>query len=159
LQGCRKAGARWLNKGGGWHALTVSCFACATWAGVANCVVVAHVHCLHCLQVVCSTSLVPGDRIVVSPGTMSCDAVLLRGEAIVDENMLTGRSMQQQWVQHWLPAPVMGATWFRTLSFYVLAVACNCQSTALLALHTCRGVCASAQGCVLSHSCRAGIRP
>jgi hypothetical protein len=76
--------------------------------GCANCVVVAHVHCLHCLQVVCSTSLVPGDRIVVSPGTMSCDAVLLRGEAIVDENMLTGRSMQRQCIQHWLPAPVMG---------------------------------------------------
>ncbi len=32
----------------------------------------------------------PGDVLVVTPGPMPCDAVLLRGEAIVDESMLTG---------------------------------------------------------------------
>jgi hypothetical protein len=40
-----------------------------------------------------SPALVPGDIIVVEPGTLACDAVLLAGEAIVDENMLTGESV------------------------------------------------------------------
>lgn len=41
-----------------------------------------------------SSHLVPGDLLVVSPsGTMPCDAVLLRGECIVAENMLTGESV------------------------------------------------------------------
>lgn len=43
-------------------------------------------------QVVRVTSqvLVPGDVVVVAPGALAADMVLLRGEAIVDENMLTG---------------------------------------------------------------------
>lgn len=39
-----------------------------------------------------SKELVPGDVVVVPPGgcTMSCDAVLISGTAIVNESMLTG---------------------------------------------------------------------
>jgi magnesium-transporting ATPase (P-type) len=37
-----------------------------------------------------STELVPGEVIAVVPGTLPCDCVLLTGECIVDENMLTG---------------------------------------------------------------------
>ncbi len=40
-----------------------------------------------------SPALVPGDIVVVGPGALSCDCVLLRGEVIVDENMLTGESV------------------------------------------------------------------
>lgn len=40
-----------------------------------------------------STELVPGDVVVVHPGLLPCDLVLLRGEAIVDENMLTGEAV------------------------------------------------------------------
>ncbi|KIZ00480.1 hypothetical protein MNEG_7481 [Monoraphidium neglectum] len=40
-----------------------------------------------------SPQLVPGDVVAVGPGVMSCDAVLIRGEVIVDENMLTGESV------------------------------------------------------------------
>ncbi|EFJ40236.1 hypothetical protein VOLCADRAFT_108270 [Volvox carteri f. nagariensis] len=40
-----------------------------------------------------SSCLVPGDLVVVGPGTLPCDMVLLRGECIVDENMLTGESV------------------------------------------------------------------
>ena len=42
-----------------------------------------------------STSLVPGDVLVVPPGGMvcPCDAVLLSGSAIVNESMLTGESV------------------------------------------------------------------
>lgn len=39
-----------------------------------------------------SPALVPGDIIVVHTGTLPCDCVLLRGEAILDENMLTGET-------------------------------------------------------------------
>ena len=40
-----------------------------------------------------STSLVPGDVLVVPPSglTVPCDAALLTGHAIVNEAMLTGR--------------------------------------------------------------------
>lgn len=37
-----------------------------------------------------SQTLVPGDVIAVLPGTLPADCVLLTGECIVDENMLTG---------------------------------------------------------------------
>ncbi|KAK9808644.1 hypothetical protein WJX72_001147 [[Myrmecia] bisecta] len=37
-----------------------------------------------------STELVPGDIVIVKPGRMPCDMVLLWGRAIMDENMLTG---------------------------------------------------------------------
>ncbi|GLC61164.1 hypothetical protein PLESTB_001725200 [Pleodorina starrii] len=40
-----------------------------------------------------SACLVPGELVVVGPGTLPCDMVLLRGECIVDENMLTGESV------------------------------------------------------------------
>ena len=40
-----------------------------------------------------STELVPGDVVLVKPGILPCDVVLLRGEAIVDENMLTGEAI------------------------------------------------------------------
>jgi hypothetical protein len=40
-----------------------------------------------------SPALVPGDIIIAEPGTLACDAVLLQGEVIVDENMLTGESV------------------------------------------------------------------
>ncbi len=40
-----------------------------------------------------STELVPGDVIVVHPGILPADLALLRGEAIVDENMLTGEAV------------------------------------------------------------------
>lgn len=42
---------------------------------------------------VSSTDLVPGDVLVVQPGVLPCDAVLLSGECIVDENLLTGESV------------------------------------------------------------------
>jgi len=37
-----------------------------------------------------STQLVPGDLLALTEGALPCDCVLLAGEAIVDENMLTG---------------------------------------------------------------------
>lgn len=37
-----------------------------------------------------SADLVPGDILLVQTGVLPCDCVLLRGECIVDENMLTG---------------------------------------------------------------------
>ncbi|WIA28629.1 hypothetical protein OEZ86_011166 [Tetradesmus obliquus] len=40
-----------------------------------------------------SQTLVPGDIIAVVPGTLPADCVLLNGECIVDENMLTGESV------------------------------------------------------------------
>jgi cation-transporting P-type ATPase 13A2 len=40
-----------------------------------------------------STELVPGDVVVIHPGILPADLVLLRGEAIVDENMLTGEAV------------------------------------------------------------------
>jgi len=40
-----------------------------------------------------STELVPGDVILVKPGILPCDVVLLKGEAIVDETMLTGEAI------------------------------------------------------------------
>ena len=42
---------------------------------------------------VSSEDLVPGDVVAVGRGVLPCDCVLLRGEAIVDENMLTGESV------------------------------------------------------------------
>ncbi|KAI3436891.1 hypothetical protein D9Q98_006299 [Chlorella vulgaris] len=45
------------------------------------------------LLTVDSTELLPGDVIVVHPGTLPCDVALVRGEAIVDENMLTGEAV------------------------------------------------------------------
>ncbi|GIL56505.1 hypothetical protein Vafri_11862 [Volvox africanus] len=60
---------------------------------------IAHFECkvdvLRSGEVVClpSSSLVPGDLVVVGPGTLPCDMVLLRGECILDENMLTGESV------------------------------------------------------------------
>lgn len=40
-----------------------------------------------------STELLPGDVIVLHPGILPCDVALIRGEAIVDENMLTGEAV------------------------------------------------------------------
>ena len=40
-----------------------------------------------------SHRLVPGDMVRLKPGTLPCDVVLLQGECIVDENMLTGESV------------------------------------------------------------------
>ncbi|KXZ43114.1 hypothetical protein GPECTOR_102g67 [Gonium pectorale] len=37
-----------------------------------------------------SSALVPGDLLLLGPGVLPCDCVLLRGECILDENMLTG---------------------------------------------------------------------
>ncbi|GLI67792.1 hypothetical protein VaNZ11_012078 [Volvox africanus] len=60
---------------------------------------IAHFECevdvLRSGEVVClpSSSLVPGDLVVVGPSTLPCDMVLLRGECILDENMLTGESV------------------------------------------------------------------
>ncbi|KAF5835495.1 hypothetical protein DUNSADRAFT_7279 [Dunaliella salina] len=45
------------------------------------------------LQVVSSLSLVPGDIVVVVPGKAPCDMVLLDGEVVVDETILTGESV------------------------------------------------------------------
>ncbi|KAK9810380.1 hypothetical protein WJX72_009770 [[Myrmecia] bisecta] len=42
---------------------------------------------------VSSTQLVPGDLVWVGAGVLACDLVLLRGECIVDENMLTGEAI------------------------------------------------------------------
>ena len=40
-----------------------------------------------------ASHLVPGDVFAVQPGALPCDAALLRGECIVDENLLTGESV------------------------------------------------------------------
>eukprot|EP00798_Chlamydomonas_sp_ICE-L_P017929 gene17929-24323_t len=40
-----------------------------------------------------STKLVPGDIVLLDSYVLPCDLVLLRGECIVDENMLTGESV------------------------------------------------------------------
>eukprot|EP00879_Flechtneria_rotunda_P018825 GHRR01019759.1.p1 GENE.GHRR01019759.1~~GHRR01019759.1.p1 ORF type:complete len:982 (+),score=342.10 GHRR01019759.1:311-3256(+) len=40
-----------------------------------------------------SQTLVPGDIMAIVPGTLPADCVLLTGECIVDENMLTGESV------------------------------------------------------------------
>lgn len=45
------------------------------------------------LATVDSRELLPGDVVVVVPGLLPCDLVLVRGEAIVDESMLTGESV------------------------------------------------------------------
>ncbi|PNW86612.1 hypothetical protein CHLRE_02g093700v5 [Chlamydomonas reinhardtii] len=47
-----------------------------------------------------SSALVPGDLVVVAPGTLPCDMVLLRGECILDENMLTGESVPVRKVEY-----------------------------------------------------------
>jgi P-type E1-E2 ATPase len=43
-----------------------------------------------------STVLVPGDVVAVVTGVLPADCVLLTGECIVDENMLTGRVGAEQ---------------------------------------------------------------
>jgi hypothetical protein len=43
-----------------------------------------------CVLQVSSAELAPGDTLLVSTGVLPCDCVLLKGECIVDENMLTG---------------------------------------------------------------------
>ncbi|KAL4457986.1 hypothetical protein ABPG75_012851 [Micractinium tetrahymenae] len=45
------------------------------------------------ISTVNSTELLPGDVVVVHPGILPCDLALVRGEAIVDENMLTGEAV------------------------------------------------------------------
>lgn len=42
----------------------------------------------------------PGDVVALHPGVLPCDLALLRGEAIVDENMLTGESVPVRKVAH-----------------------------------------------------------
>lgn len=37
-----------------------------------------------------SYKLVPGDVIVVQPGKLTCDLVLLRGSCVVEESLLSG---------------------------------------------------------------------
>jgi P-type E1-E2 ATPase len=44
-----------------------------------------------------STALVPGDVVAVTTGVLPADCVLLTGECIVDENMLTGKQMGHIW--------------------------------------------------------------
>lgn len=51
-----------------------------------------------------SQTLVPGDIIAVVPGTLPADCVLLNGECIVDENMLTGGWQLVLAVQQYLVA-------------------------------------------------------
>lgn len=41
-------------------------------------------------RVVSSQRLVPGDVIVVLPGTATCDMVLLQGNCLVEESNLSG---------------------------------------------------------------------
>ena len=41
-----------------------------------------------------SHKFVPGDVMVIANGVLPCDVVLLRGECIVDENMLTGGPLE-----------------------------------------------------------------
>ena len=68
-----------------------------------RCCCLADLHCLHPPQVEAlrggrfvplpSTALVPGDVVAVTTGVLPADCVLLTGECIVDENMLTGACM------------------------------------------------------------------
>lgn len=51
-----------------------------------------------------SPALVPGDVVAVGPGALSCDCVLLSGEVIADENMLTGESVPVRKVRGSSPA-------------------------------------------------------
>jgi hypothetical protein len=46
-----------------------------------------------CATQVSSMELVPGDVVLLEAGALPCDMVLLTGECIVDENMLTGESV------------------------------------------------------------------
>ena len=49
---------------------------------------------MSCRETVPSSSLVPGDVVVVpDTGELPCDAVMLQGTAIVDESSLTGESV------------------------------------------------------------------
>lgn len=63
----------------------------------------------HRTRSVHSSALVPGDIICVSTGTMPCDAVVLCGECIVDENMLTGRPFNLSHLQG--PACIISCHW------------------------------------------------
>jgi P-type E1-E2 ATPase len=45
------------------------------------------------VSTISTTDIVPGDVVVVSPGSLSCDLVLLQGQVLVDESSLTGESM------------------------------------------------------------------
>ena len=45
-----------------------------------------------------SADLVPGDVVVVDTGILPADMVLIRGECIVDENMLTGECNACFWM-------------------------------------------------------------
>ncbi|KAG2500541.1 hypothetical protein HYH03_001317 [Edaphochlamys debaryana] len=86
------------------------CIAAITWFSIVSAAVeahrnmkrladIAHFECDvdvirgGCVQRLASSCLVPGDLVVVGPGTLPADMVLLRGEAILDENMLTGESV------------------------------------------------------------------
>jgi hypothetical protein len=45
------------------------------------------------VETIDQSKLVPGDVVLVQPGEVFCDMVLLSGEAVVDESSLTGESM------------------------------------------------------------------
>ena len=68
--------------------------------------------CTRCTGQVMSWELVPGDSIVVPDHgcPLLCDAVLLEGQAIMDESMLTGESV-----------PVTKTRW-SVCTMYLLAV-------------------------------------
>ncbi|GFR50065.1 hypothetical protein Agub_g12207, partial [Astrephomene gubernaculifera] len=86
------------------------CIAAITWFSIISAAVeahrnmrrladIAHFECEvevvrgGCVVRLPSRCLVPGDLVVVGPGALPCDMVLMRGECIVDENMLTGESV------------------------------------------------------------------
>lgn len=53
---------------------------------------------------VSSDELVPGDLLVIPPNgaLVHCDSVLISGNCIVNESMLTGKKIRQKLLQIWI---------------------------------------------------------